>query len=289
MADVEQQQNICSNLILLNLKNNKEKIILREKRHFEAPNWSRDNDYLIINSNGLLEKISLNGNFLETIDTHFAINCNNDHLLSFDGKTLAISHNDTSVAEKDNSRIFILPAEGGIPQLITKNFPSYLHGISPDGTTFIYTAKRNEKWNIYSINSSDKIEYQLTDGALLDDGPEFSYDGNWIYFNSHRTNRMHLYRMKPDGSKQEQLTDDDYDNWFPHPSPDNKTIVYISYLKDQKGLHPFGQDVMLRQMDLETKEIKDLTPVFYGGQGSINVPSWSPDGEWIAYVKYEKI
>ena len=99
---------------------------------------------------------------------------------------------------------------------------------------------------------------------------------------------MHAYRMKPDGSNQEQLTFDEYDNWFPHPSPDNNSIVYIAYLEDQKGSHPFGKDVKLRIMNLTTREIKDLTPVFYGGQGTINVHSWSPDGNWIAFVRYQK-
>ena len=283
------QQNIESELVLLNVNTGKEKVILREKRHFEAPNWSRDGKFLIINSNGKLEKISVKGRKLGVIDTGFADNCNNDHGLTFDGKWLIISHNDSRVSSSGgNSRIFILPVSGGVPRLITSNYPSYWHGVSPDNEWVTYCAMRNGEWDVYKTHVITDEEIRLTDAVGLDDGPEYSYDGQWIYFNSHRTGRMHIYRMRPDGSDQTQLTFDDYDNWFPHPSPDNKNVVYISYIEDQKGGHPFGKDVKLRIINVDTKETKDVTPVFYGGQGTLNVHSWSPNGDNIAYVRYIK-
>ncbi len=286
---IAQTKNIESSLVLLDIHSGEEKIILQEKRHFEAPNWSRDGKYLVINSNGLLEKISIDGEKLGTINTSFANRCNNDHGFSFDGKTLIISHNDTGAAKGNNSRIFVLPAEGGTPKLVTEKHPSYWHGISPDGQTLVYCAMRNNNYDVYKISINGGEEVRLTDAEGLDDGPEYSYDGEWIYFNSHRTGRMHLYRMKPDGTAQEQLTNDEFDNWFAHPAPDGKSLVYISYMEDQKGQHPFGKEVRLRLLDVETKKIKDLTPVFYGGQGSLNVPSWSPDGKRIAYVRYRQL
>jgi len=290
LATVAQsQQNIESALVLLNVKTGKQKVILEEKRHFEAPNWSRDGKYLVINSNGSLEKVSIKGEKLGVVNTGIASRCNNDHGFSFDGKTLIISHNDTTVARGNNSRIFVLPAEGGTPRVVTDKFPSYWHGISPDGETLVYCAQRNDKWDVYKIGINGGDEVRLTDVEGLDDGPEYSYDGQWIYFNSNRTGRMHLYRMKPDGTAQEQLTNDEFDNWFGHPSPDGNSLVYISYMEDQKGQHPFGKDVRLRLLDLKTKKIKDLTPVFYGGQGTINVPGWSPDGKSIAFVRYKKL
>ena len=279
------QQNIASELVILNVQSGEERIILRENRHFEAPNWSRDGTFLLINAGGLLEKISLTGEKSGGIHEGIVSSANNDHGLSFDGKTLVYSKNDKGLG----SRIYTLPMEGGQPKLITPAYPSYWHGISPDGKFLSYCANRGEEWDIYVIPTVGGEEIRLTNSPGLDDGPEYSYDGQWIYFNSHRTGRMHVYRMKVDGSGQEQLTFDELDNWFPHPSPDNKHIVYISYLEDQKGSHPFGKDVKLRMMNLGNKKIEDLTNTFYGGQGTINVHSWSPDGKWIAYVRYYKL
>lgn len=288
MGLAQTPQNIGSSLVLLNVKTGKEKVILQENRHFEAPNWSRDGQFLLINAAGFLEKIDLKGRNLGKINPAYVNNCNNDHGLSFDGKTLIFSRNETQLARGANSRIYTVPLAGGVPQLVTEQYPSYWHGISPDGQHLVYCAQRKEEWDVYRIGIQGGAETQLTNTKGLDDGPEYSYDGQWIYFNSHRSGRMHLYRMKADGSATEQLTQDELDNWFAHPSPDGRSIVYIAYLQDQKGQHPFGQDVKLRIMDLASRQIKDLTPVFYGGQGSINVPSWSPKGKWIAYVRYEK-
>lgn len=280
-------ENLESELVLLNVKTGKEKVILRERRHFEAPNWSRDGKYLIINSGGKLEKVSVKGKKTGVIPTGFADRCNNDHGLTFDGKWLIVSHNDSRVTPPGgSSRIFILPATGGTPRLITTDYPSYWHGVSPDSQWITYCALRNGQWDIYKTHVIDNGEIRLTDAEGLDDGPEYSYDGQWIYFNSHRTGRMHIYRMHPDGSGQAQLTFDEYDNWFPHPGPDNKSIAYIAYIEDQKGGHPFGKNVKLRLLDTETNKVRDLTPVFYGGQGTINVHSWSPDGRSIAFVRY---
>ncbi|NLX80929.1 MAG: TolB family protein [Proteiniphilum sp.] len=287
VALAQSNKQIESQLVILNINTGEENIILHEKRHFEAPNWSRDGKYLIINSNGLLEKISLKGEKIGTIDTKFANNCNNDHGISFDGKWIIISNNNPSIqAPGGSSQIYILPIDGGEPRLITKNYPSYWHGMSPNNEWIVYCALRNNEWDVYKANIITGEETRLTHADGLDDGPEYSYDGEWIYFNSHRTGRMHIYRMRPNGSEQTQMTFDNYDNWFPHPSPNNKSVVYISYIENQNGDHPFGKDVLIRQLDVETGKTKNLTRVFYGGQGTLNVHSWSPDGEHIAYVKY---
>lgn len=278
-------ENITSELVILNIKTGAEKTILREKRHFEAPNWSRDGNFLLINSGGFLERVDLEGKKLGQLFPDQLSRANNDHGISFDGKTLIISKSEPG----QSSQVYTMPMDGSSPpKLLTSNHPSYWHGISPDGKTLAYCAQRNDAWDIYAIPSSGGAEVRLTDTEGLDDGPEYSYDGTWIYFNSNRTGRMQAYRMKTDGSGAEQLTNDELDNWFPHPSPDNKSAVIISYLEDQKGSHPFGKDVKLRLLNVETKDVKDLTPVFYGGQGTINVHSWSPDGDWIAFVRYYK-
>lgn len=255
--------------------------------HLEAPNWSRSGKSLLLNKMGKLYKLPLDKPRLSKVHTGFAKACNNDHGYSFDGKTLIISHNDERVGTGANSRIFKMPATGGKPILVTENWPSYWHGISPDGQTLVYCAGRNDLWDVYAISIQGGFEKRLTDAPGLDDGPEYSPDGKYIYFNSHRTGRMHIWRMDADGSNQVQITNDAYDNWFAHPSPDGRWLAFISYLEDQQGQHPFGRDVKLRLMNLQTGEVRDLTDVFFGGQGSFNVPSWSPDSKQVAFVSYK--
>ena len=95
--------------------------------------------------------------------------------------------------------------------------------------------------------------------------------------------------MDADGGNQQQLTNDQYSNWFPHPSPDGKHVVFLSFIEDQEQGHPFGKDVKLRIMDPDGSNIRDLTDVFFGGQGTINVPSWSPDSKKVAFVTYRVV
>ncbi|HMB96625.1 MAG TPA: hypothetical protein VKK61_11345 [Tepidisphaeraceae bacterium] len=253
--------------------------------HFEAPNWTRDGSDLIFNGNGRLYRIPATGGKPELIDTGFANKCNNDHGISPDGTLLAIS--DQSQADH-RSIIYTLPINGGTPARITENSPSYWHGWSPDGKTLAYCAQRDGKFGIFTISIIGGEETRLTTAKkLLDDGPEYSPDGKYIYYNSDQTGLMQIWRMRADGSEQEQITTDDYNNWFAHPSPNGKTIVYLTYEKDVPG-HPPNKDVMLRLMSLDNREIKILAKLF-GGQGTINVPSWSPDGKKFAFVSYQLV
>lgn len=261
--------------------------ILSLKEHFEAPNW-HPNDYLIVNSRGKLFTLDIATKKVKVLDSDFADKCNNDHGISPDNQWLAISHNDTSDPSPKSykSAMYVMPISGGTPRKITDQVPSYWHGWSPDGKTLSYCAERNGNYDVYTIGINGGKEKRLTKTNGLDDGPEYSPDAKYIYFNSYRTGHMQIWRMRANGAKPEQLTFDENSNWFPHPSPDGKWIVYIAYTSDQKEAHLFGKQVKLRLMNLETKEIKDLTPEFFGGQGTINVPSWSPDSKKIAFVSY---
>lgn len=281
-----QNREIVSTLEIFNIVTNEREVVLTEDAHFEAPNWSMDGKFLLINQNGSLFKIDWDGK-KEKLDTGFADRCNNDHGISPDGKTLAISHNVEGGEEGWlTSCIFTLPIEGGTPVRVTENTPSFWHGWSPDGQTLVYTARRGEHFNIYSIPAIGGEETALTDSEGLDDGPDFSPDGRYIYYNSISSGTMEIWRMHPDGSQKKQLTDEPFSNWFPHPSPDGKHVVFISYLEDQGSAHPAMKEVALRLYNIEDKSIRTLCELT-GGQGSLNVPSWSPDGKRFAFVSYE--
>ncbi len=279
---------MTSNLEVLDIKSGKRQVIQTGTSFIESPNWSRDGKYFIINRKGLLEKISLKGELLGVINTDLVNRCINAHGMSYDGKTLFFSQNDAATGAVNNSRIFKVSIEGGTPTLLTENAPSLWHGVSRSGKNILYSAQRNGEWDVYKLPTAGGEELRLTNAVGLDDAPEYSYDSKFIYFSSHRTGRVHLYRMKPDGTEQEQLTNDEFDNWYAHPSPDGNWIVYLAYLEDQKGKHPFGKEVKLRLMNTKTKQIKDLTEVFVGGQGTLNSPCWSPDSKRIVFVSYQK-
>ncbi|HWI59839.1 MAG TPA: hypothetical protein VNZ22_21600 [Bacillota bacterium] len=257
--------------------------IYHTTNHIEAPNWTRDGRSFLFNSGGHIYRLPVAGGQPERLDTGFADHCNNDHGLSPDGTKLAISDQ----TRGGKSIIYVLPATGGAPRQITSLAPSYWHGWSPDGATLAYCAERNGEFDIYTIPAAGGDEKRLTTAKGLDDGPDYSPDGQFIYFNSDRTGTMHIWRMKPDGSAQEQLTNDDYNNWFAHPSPDGKWLVFLTYEKDVTG-HPANKNVRLRLMPAAGGPIQDLARLF-GGQGTINVPSWSPDSKQVAFVSYELI
>ncbi|MGH9847635.1 MAG: TolB family protein [Blastocatellia bacterium] len=260
------------------------KVIYTAGEHFEAPNWSRDGKYFLLNCGGRMIKLPVTGGTPETLDTGFAIRCNNDHGISPDGTLLVISDQSQ---EPRRSLIYILPIAGGTPRRITQLAPSYWHGWSPDGKTLAYCGERGGEFDIYTIPVEGGEEKRLTTAKGLDDGPDYSPDGQYIYFNSDRTGLMQIWRMKTDGSEQTQITHDEYNNWFPHPSPDGKWLALLSYEKDVKG-HPANKDVMLRLVPVGGGEMQLLAKLF-GGQGTINVPSWSPDSRQLAFVSYRLV
>jgi TolB protein len=253
---------------------------------FEAPNWTRDGKSFLFNRRGHIERLPVAGGEPEIINTGLATDCNNDHGISPDGAQLAISDNSQ---EKHDSLVYIVPLAGGAPRRITRDSPSYWHGWSPDGKTLAFVGQRNGDFDIYTIpaaeSSASPIETRLTTAKGLDDGPEYSPDGKYIYFNSERTGTMQIWRMLADGTQQEQVFVDDYNNWFPHISPDGQWMVFLSYAKDVIG-HPQNKDVQLRAMSLVDKSIRVVATLF-GGQGTINVPSWSPDSKQVAFVSYQ--
>ena len=276
-----QQDPFGSRLEIMDVETGQRQIIYGEDAVFEAPNWTRDGKALIYNSGGRLYSFDLTNKTPTPIDTGDVVGNNNDHVLSFDGSMLAVS----SHTEGEGSIVYTVPVTGGKPTRVTPTGPSYLHGWSPDGKYLVYTGQREGEFNLYRISVDGGEETQLTSTKGLDDGPEYTPDGEYIYFNSVRTGLMHIWRMKPDGSEQEQLTDDEYNNWFPHISPDGKQVMFLTYLVDEVAPsdHPAAKRVYLRMMPLDGGTPKVLA-YLYGGQGTMNVPSWSPNSKQVAFV-----
>lgn len=278
-----------SQLTVIDIDTGARTIVLESEANIEAPNWTPDGETLIFNAGGELWQIDHRGHQApEKIDTGHLRDLNNDHVLSPDGRTLYVSSND--------GHLYCLPVAGGAPVRVSNShdtpFHYYLHGISPDGATLAYVAVEGEgegrRINIFTIPSGGGPDRRLSDIAAPNDGPEFSPDGAWIYFNSERAadrpGHAQIFRMRPDGTGVEQLTFDDRVNWFPHISPDGRHLVYISYPEETLG-HPPDRDVILRLMHPDGGPARDLA-AFNGGQGTINVNSWAPDSRHLAFVSY---
>ncbi len=279
---------IGSVLELLDVETGRRQVLHTSAQPFEAPNWTVDGRALLYNTSGRgegrgrIHRFDLATRQATPIDTDFAIRSNNDHVLSFDGTVLGISDQTTGDGQ---STIFTLPARGGRPKRITPKSPSYLHGWSPDGKHLVYTGGRNGEYDIYRIASDGTgDEVKLTDSKGLDDGPEYSPDGKYVYFNSTRSGLMQLWRMKPDGKDPERVATSETNDWFPHVSPDGKWIAFLSFGQDvAPSDHPYYKHVTIRLMPVEGGPARVIAYV-YGGQGTINVPSWSPDGRMLAFV-----
>ncbi|WP_253913274.1 hypothetical protein [Pseudoruegeria sp. HB172150] len=270
-------------MVLHDIDSGEEVVAYETDDLIEAPNWSPCGTFLIVNGGGLMYRLDLDGTELQRIDTRACTHCNNDHGISPDGTMLAISDN----AAPGESCIYTLPITGGEPMRVTENVPSYWHGWSPDGARLAYTARRDGVFQIFTIPVEGGEETQLTEGPGHRDGPDYTPGGDWIWFNSdHHGGLPELWRMHSDGSALQRMTDDERVNWFPHPSPDGRHVLYLAYRSHVTG-HPRSEDVELRVMPSEGGPPRTAA-AFHGGQGSINVPCWAPDGKRFAYMRYSR-
>ncbi len=257
--------------------------ILTTDRLIEAPNWYPDGSGLLVNAQGRLWRVPFEAPDLHPVPTGVAVKCNNDHGFSPDGQWIALS----SHHQEQGSEICLVPAAGGDPRLISPAAPSWFHGWSPDGKWLIYPAVRGATriLDIYKLHLATGEERRLTGGEGHHDGPDFSPDGSRIYYNCDRDGHAQIWVMKADGSDPRKLFGDDHVNWFPHPSPCGRYLIYLAYPAGTEG-HPRDLPVSIMLSDPDGKNRRSLAS-FTGGQGTMNVPNWDPHGTAFAYVRYE--
>ncbi|WP_428925074.1 TolB family protein [Marinibacterium sp. SX1] len=265
---------------IFDLDSGRSHVVLDCDRHVEAPNWAPSGDWLLVNAEGRLYRIDLDDPALVALDTGPCITCNNDHGISPDGRQIVLS--DHSLGE--GSCIHVVDAGGGDPRRLTDHVPSWWHGWSPDGSTLAYTCVRAGHFGIATLAADGGDETVLLSSPHHYDGPDYTPDGQWIWFNSDRAGTMDLWRMKPDGSALERMTHGASVDWFPHPSPDGSQVLFLAYPPGTTG-HPFGRHVQLCLMPAAGGAARVLLDLF-GGQGTLNVPCWAPDGRRFAFVRY---
>ena len=259
----------------------------------EAPNWTLQGDALVLNGAGTLWRIPIGGPKLQPIAIGAIPPVNNDHVLDPDGAHIYLS-------AYDDWHIYKAPLAGGTAVRVTgaegsKGLMHFLHGVSPDGTQLAFVGVRIDESassfkvlsaEIFTISADGTGYRQITSGGAPADGPEYSPDGKWLYFNTEAfSGHAQIGRMRPDGSDPSQITFTETVDWFPHLSPDGRNAVYLAYPPGTRG-HPADLWVELMVVhDGQWPRAKRAARLF-GGQGTINVNSWSPDSRRFAFVAY---
>lgn len=267
-------------LMVHDLKSGRSHEILATERLVEAPNWHPDG-WFLVNAEGRLWRVPMDRPELLPLETGEAVRCNNDHGFSPDGRTIYLSSHTGR-----GSEIYAMPVAGGAPRPVTENAPSWWHGVAPDGGRIVYAAARggSRVVDIWSCPAEGGEERQLTFGEGHSDGPDMSPDGAWVWYNCDRGGHAQIWRVRPDGTGHEQVFGDSHVNWFPHPSPDGRHLLYLAYPEGTEG-HPRDRDVALVLADADGGDRRVEVELF-GGQGTMNVPNWAPDGHAFAYMRY---
>jgi TolB protein len=292
------EQQYKSKIAIYDLKTRSSQAVYTGYGVIEAPNWSRDGGFLLVNTEGELYRLSLGGaRKLEKLMLgRGGYRCNNDHDFSADGKWIAFS---AASPTSPKSQVYVADANGCNVRLVTEAAPSYFHGWSPDNKWLAFVAERGDgKYELYRVPATGGAEERLTFAGGYDDGPEYTPNGEWIYFNSNRGGRWNIWRMPPGGAgpndaKAEQVTNDAPEDWFPHISPDGQNIVFLSFPHGTEGHNDKMPGMVLRLMRTPGNKPElpriEVLEEFFGGQGTINVNSWSPDSSKFAYVIYEPV
>ncbi len=288
-------EHLRSHISIYDLRTRSVHVIYTADVLFEAPNWSSDGSYLLANSGGKLYRLELQPDGTArphelALDPKYV--CNNDKALAPNGKRLAFS---AATGGSRGSQIFLADADGSHPRLLVAETPSYFHGWSPDGATLAFVAKRDKNFDLFRIAASGGSQFRMTKDAGHNDGPDYSPDGRWIYINSDRSGTEQIWRLGANGneaSRAERITEDGMQDWFPHPSPNGKWLVFLAFPREIEG-HNARLKVQLRMQPILSGQgatrKSELLITFFGGQGTINVNSWSPDSTRFAFVSYDPL
>jgi len=253
----------------------------------EAPNWAPDGRGLLLNGNGLLWRLDLATGHSSQVPLDGVPPLNNDHVVDAARGLLYMSAND--------GHIWSAPIDGGVGSRITHDPSRYhfLHGISPDGATLAFVELPTDDvaaaGRLALVATSGGDSWYPDAGSKHLDGPEYSPDGSWLYVNTEefgtRPGHAQLARLPVQGGRLEQLVISDSVDWFPHLSPNGEFATYISFPAGTRG-HPADLKVEVQLVRINDWSTPIARYPLFGGQGTINVNSWSPDSRRFAFVAY---
>lgn len=264
-----------SSLEVHDLDSGATRVVLRTDRLIEAPNWHPEG-WFLVNGEGRLWRVDWAAPDLRPVPIGGLDRCNNDHGFLPDGRIVFCCH------DGDGSGIYTL-ADGRVHPL-PPDRPSWWHGASGGQITYACVRGGDRVVRIATMDITTGAERVLTTGRAHHDGPDYSACGRFIWFNSDATGHAQIWRIQADGGDPAPVFRDDFVNWFPHPSPDGRHVLYLSYPPGTIG-HPRDLEVALWVFDLRDGSRRKLFDLF-GGQGTINVPCWSPDGRAFAFMRY---
>ena len=268
-----------------------ELVFATEDLLLEAPNWTLDGAALILNGAGALWRLAAGSRAVNQVPLTGVPDLNNDHVLAPDGTGIYLSAND--------GHIYRAASDGGAATRITEDdgYFHFLHGVSPDGQELAYVGIQagdfTQPGRLMTIPAAGGATTVLNvDGHC--DGPEYSPDGRWLYFNTEaftsqpghaQLARLDMSSASAPDARAERLLESATVDWFPHLSPDGRLASYLRFPGGTVG-HPADLPVDVVLVSTGDWAAPLHTWPVFGGQGTLNVNSWSPDSTRFAYVAY---